>query len=42
MMSTISVDTTALLTICWIANSRSAVLFLPSPGALLIRAARIA
>ena len=42
MMSTISVETTARLTICWIASSRSAAVFLPSPGTLLTRAARIA
>ena len=42
MMSTISVETTARLTICWIASSRSAALFLPSPGTLLTSAARIA
>ena len=34
MMSTISVETTARLTICWIASSRSAGERLPSPGAL--------
>jgi hypothetical protein len=34
-MSTISVEITARLTICWIASSRWAVLFLPSPGKLL-------
>ena len=39
MMSTISVETTARLTICWIASSRSAALLLPSPGTLLIRVA---
>jgi len=42
MMSTISVDTRARLTICWMVSSRSAVLLLPSPGTLLTRAARIA
>ena len=35
MMSTISVETTARLTICWIASSRSAALFLPVAGAAL-------
>ena len=35
-------DTTARLTICWIASSRSAPLFLPSPGSLLMSAERIA
>ena len=42
MMSTISVETTAQFTICWMAKSRSAVVLLPSPGALLTKAARIA
>ena len=32
MMSTISVETTARLTICWMASSRSAALLLPSPA----------
>jgi hypothetical protein len=38
MMSMISVETTARLTICWIASSRSASVFLPSPGTLLTSA----
>ncbi|MEY9634155.1 hypothetical protein ABIF66_002384 [Bradyrhizobium japonicum] len=42
MMSTISVDSTARLTICWIASSCSVALFFLSPGTLLINAARIA
>ena len=42
MMSTISVETTARLTICWIASSRCAAPFVPFPGVLLMSAARIA
>ncbi|MCY1555377.1 hypothetical protein D9M68_920340 [compost metagenome] len=40
-MSTISVETTARLTICWIANSRSCCVT-PEPVLLLTNAARIA
>jgi len=40
-MSTISVEMTARLTICWIANSRSAALR-PPPATLFTSAARTA